>query len=175
MPTTYEPIASTTLGSAANSVTFGNIAATWTDIIVACSYRDTRAQKYGYLRVRFNNDSGSNYSVTRVYGTGGSAGSSRQSSQAALNLMEGAGASSPTDEFAPGVFHVMNYANTNVFKTTLAGSGNVSGDGGFNVLRTVGLWRSTDAITRIDILPDVVAGSQLASGSTFSLYGIKAA
>ena len=63
----------------------------------------------------------------------------------------------------------MSYANTNVFKTVLFESGLA----GTEVLRGVGLWRSTDAITSVKVACDSTA--QFKIGSTFALYGIKAA
>jgi len=65
------------------------------------------------------------------------------------------------------VARFMSYANTNVYKTVLMSSDNPNN----LVLRTVGLWRSTSAITEIQVL---VALDQLKAGYTFSLYGIKA-
>ena len=175
MPATYEPIATTTLGSNASSVSFTSISGSYTDLILVCFYRDTRAQKYSYPYVRFNSDSGSNYSVTSIYGSGSAAFSSRASNQTGLNIGEGAGASSPANEYSPIILNIINYSNATTNKTTLNRTNNVSGDGGLNVGAQVGLWRSTSAITRIDIYPDGGGGTNIASGSTFTLYGIKAA
>ena len=63
------------------------------------------------------------------------------------------------------ILQVMNYANTNIYKTALARRG----EGGFGVDAYVGLWRSTSAINAITVFsPNSFSG-------TLSLYGIKAA
>jgi hypothetical protein len=66
----------------------------------------------------------------------------------------------------------MNYSNSTTYKTVLGRSNRASSD----TAADVGLWRSTSAITRIDL---AMGGSfptnNFASGSTFTLYGIAAA
>jgi hypothetical protein len=62
----------------------------------------------------------------------------------------------------------MNYSNATTYKTALA---RTSEDG--VAAAYVGLWRSTSAITSITI--DKGSSDNFASGSTFTLYGIKAA
>jgi hypothetical protein len=58
MATTYEPIATTTLGTAAASITFSSIPATYTDLrlVVMC-----KLLAHQLLMFRFNSDTGSNY------------------------------------------------------------------------------------------------------------------
>jgi hypothetical protein len=163
MPATYEPIASQTLGASAATVTFSSISGTFTDLIVVLEVVGASATR-GYPAFRFNSDTGSNYSNTALYATSGGALSGRWSSQTELylsNFITGFGSS---NRFT-SVTHILSYANTNVNKTVLTAAAND------NVERSVGLWRSTSAITAIEI-----RGSQnFGSGSTFSLYGVKAA
>jgi len=64
----------------------------------------------------------------------------------------------------------MNYSNTTTYKTWLAREGN--GTNGY-VSALVGLWRNTNAITQIKVLN--TGSGNFATGSTFTLYGIKAA
>jgi hypothetical protein len=71
---TYEPIASQTLGSAVSSVTFSSIPQNYTDLILVVNY-GISANNFG-ARIRFNGDTGSNYSDSFIYGTGSSALSS---------------------------------------------------------------------------------------------------
>ena len=169
MAATYEPIASTTLGSNAATVTFDSIPGTYTDlVVVAMLKRDSGGET---VYVRFNNDTGSNYSSTSLYGTGTGRGSGRGS-----NLSNGIrfGVSGP-NEFAPHVLHVMSYSNTNVFKTALSSYAVASPVTGYQAVgREVGLWRSASAVTRLDVR-EIGAGRTFVTGSTFSLYGIQAA
>jgi hypothetical protein len=68
------------------------------------------------------------------------------------------------------IWNIQNYSNTTTNKTVLFRDGMATHITGL----TVGLWRNTAAINRIDLSPEF--GSQVFySGSTFTLYGIKAA
>jgi len=60
----------------------------------------------------------------------------------------------------------MNYANTTTNKTILSRS-NAADKG---VMATVSLWRNTAAINSITLL---ASANNFATGSTFSLYGVK--
>ena len=74
---TYVAIATNTLGSAAASVTFSSIPGTYTDLVIVTQAISATADNVG---IRFNSDSGSNYSQTWLSGNGTSAISSRYSS-----------------------------------------------------------------------------------------------
>ena len=63
---------------------------------------------------------------------------------------------------------IQNYANATTYKSVLIRSGAATGE--TNAI--VGLWRSTNAITSINLY---ATAGQWAAGSTFTLYGIKSA
>lgn len=159
---TYEAIATQTLGSGVTNLTFSSIPSTYTDLILVCN-GNTAANANNYLQ--FNGDSGSNYSATRLSGDG-SAASSARSTSATQILLDGFGYWT-TGYSANKIIHIMNYANTTTNKTVLTRANNAS----IGTDAIVGLWRSTAAITSIRFNSD----STLQTGSTFSLYGIKAA
>jgi hypothetical protein len=165
MPRTYEPIAFTTLGSNAATVTFDNIPATYTDLVVVGRF-GIQDGKLTEVYARFNSDSGTNYSVTELWGNGSITGSGR-ASNSSLGCFIG-GTDATANNIA--ILHVFSYANTNVNKTTLS----VSASPGRGVGRNVALWRSTAAITRMDISRNA-ATNDIVAGSVWSLYGIKAA
>lgn len=162
MPATYEPIASTTLGSAASSVTFSSIPGTYTDLVVVGSGKATVGDNFVYFR--YNGDTGSNYSRTELSGNGSSASSARGTNESASLV----GAYKLNVDGNYFVASVMSYANTNVFKTALAAANYQDN----TVYRFVNLWRSTAAITSLTVL--IAGSSQFATGATLSLYGIKA-
>ena len=163
MPATYEPIASTTLGSAAATHTFSSIPGTYTDLVVVHSGVGSGGTG---LRLRFNSDTGTNYSNTQLHGNGTTAASTRDSSASSIRMTYDA--SVQTTDAGARVAHIMSYANTNVNKTVLTASARA----GSGVDRIVGLWRSTSAITSVTVFtPD----ADMATGTTISLYGIKAA
>jgi hypothetical protein len=162
MPTTYEPIATTTLGSAQSSVTFSSISGSYTDLVLVVAAASNSAGTYS-VTLRFNSDSGSNYSDTRITGNGTAAASNRDSSQTEMYPVN------ITNTFGTVIHQIMNYSNATTNKTVL--SRGISAD--YQVWANVGLWRKTpEAITTILLS---VAGNSFASGSTFTLYGIKAA
>lgn len=167
MPATYEPIASQTLGSAASSVEFTSISGTFTDLILVCQFTPSTTME---ARLRFNSDTGTNYSRTILSGHNpGSTGSARFSNATSIggSWQVGPGSSDISQAF----FQIMSYANTNVNKTVLARFNNWQGSS-WEVMPTVGLWRNTAAITTVTVL---ASSGNFNSGSTFSLYGIKAA
>ena len=164
---TYDKIATQTLASAASSITFSSIAASWTDLRLVIVPIATGASDYN-LFMRFNGDTASNYSYTNLYGTGTSAGSAGTSSTS-INLIFGSlGFKTTPSLWTADIF---SYAGS-TYKTALTtGSNDLNGSG--NTVRTVGLWRSTAAITSLVLSTD--SGNNFASGTIATLYGIKAA
>ncbi len=166
MAATYEPIATTTFSSTSIDYTFSSIPATYTDLVLVASQNQSGTSDYG---IRFNGDSGGNYSRTVLYGNGSAAGSTRGSTTATRISCSYYGyPPSAASTFGVGIISIMNYANTTTYKTLLARS-NSAGSG---LDANVGTWRNTAAITSVTILLD--AGT-FSVGSTFTLYGIKAA
>jgi len=159
---TYEPIATNTLGSNTATVTFSSISGSYTDLILIITGKISLTDDaYG---LRFNSDTGSNYSNTSMYGAGSSPASFRATSQTKIDIGR-----SGNDE-SNSIIQIMNYSNTTTYKTAI-GRGNNVGD---IVIAGVGLWRSTSAINAIEISV-FSSGQTLSSGSTFTLYGIAAA
>ena len=171
MATTYQPIATTTLGSAAASYTFSSIPATYTDLIIIASIK-ADSTTIATPALRLNGDTTSNYSATWLYGNGSTATSSRASSQTYLYTGDYVAGVESTN-FATFITQIFNYANTTTFKTVLSRNNQInSADGETGA--TVGLWRKTpEAINTI--LYTSTNGANYAAGSTFTLYGIKAA
>lgn len=162
MTVTFDSIATTTLGSAAATITFSSIPATYTDLraTLVCP-----GGTFLSIRIRFNSDTGTNYSITQLYGNGTSATSVRSTSVANLYFMDAASSAQPTF----GAFDVFSYAgSTN--KTVLLESSEDTNGGG-TVGRRVGLWRNTAAITTITLLENT--GANFPIGTTATLYGIK--
>ena len=163
---TYEPIATTTLGSAQASITFSTISGSYTDLVLIGSYGTANGN---CPLMQFNSDTGSNYSITELVGNGTSASSSRRSNCTSIDIAKTVGGNGNLEQNF--VISIQNYSNATTYKTALIrqnlATGTYSG-----VTAIVGLWRSTSAITTIKLLTD---GGNYNSGSTFTLYGIKAA
>ena len=171
MPSTYTPIATTTLGSAQASVSFSSFSG-YTDLrlIIANAGSSTGDTNIVF---RLNSDSGSNYSVTNLGARALSTTpfSARQSSQTYgyLNWYSAIGS-----QKGMVIADFMNYSNSTTNKTILGSSRVNEGNATYSgVENTVNLWRSTAAITSIALT--LGNGANFTSGSTFTLYGIASA
>jgi hypothetical protein len=160
---TYEPIATNTLGSAAASVTFSSISGSYTDLIIVCSAKGTDSQS---VRMQFNSDTGTNYSSTIMSATtgDGTVNSTRFNTVDDIRIGYYQNGLSTTD-FLPCIIQIQNYSNSTTYKTALSRSDQ-------QVVLTVGLWKSTSAITTVKLYP---AAGNFTIGSTFTIYGIAAA
>jgi hypothetical protein len=159
MPKTYEPISTQTLGSAAASVTFSSIPSTYTDLVLVNNFT---LSINSYQILQFNGDTASNYSCTVMSSNGTTASSNRYSNEAYLNLTSAAGTQAT-------IIQIQNYSNTTTFKTYLSRYANASTE----TTAFVGMWRNTAAINSVTIkFPN---SANFSIGSTFTLYGIKAA
>jgi hypothetical protein len=163
MATTYEKIATTTLGSAATSIDLTSIGSGYTDLRLVLNLIGT----FSGAGLRFNSDSGSNYSMTYLNGDGASAISYQLSNQTRVNLGPVNVASSATipDFIALDIF---SYAGS-TYKTFLNAQ-SYDNNGSGDVTRQVGLWRSTSAITSINITN--MGSGNFNTGSIATIYGI---
>ena len=162
MPKTYEPIATTTLGSASATVTFSSIPGTYTDLILV--WTGTLTSGTSVWGLQYNSDTAANYSWTSLRGDGSAASSARDTGSTRINC--GWIGTSQTTELV----HIMNYSNATTNKTNI--SRNNSTAASTYVAANVGLWRSTSAINSVTARTD---SSTFATGCIFTLYGIKAA
>jgi len=162
MPKTYEPISSQTLASTQTTITFSSIPQTYTDLVLVI-----QAQVNGSpinTDGNINGDTGANYSFTTLVGNG-SAASSFAGTNASILRYATAGYTDNTFGHN-SINHFFNYTNTSKYKTVLCRANNAANGSSI----TTNVWRSTAAITSISII-----GNPFAIGSTFVLYGIKAA
>lgn len=165
MPATYEPIATTTLGSAAASITFSSISSAYTDLRVVFSAKASG----GAFRIRLNSDTGTNYSRTYIAGDGSTTASSRSTNSSQIYLNYGSGTPSTTIPTFMTI-DIFSYAGS-TYKTLLWEQ-NMDLNGSGEVVRGVGLWRNTSTITSIELTNN---SFNLDTGTTATLYGIKAA
>lgn len=164
MPITYRPIATTTLTTSSSTITFSSIPDTYTDLIVVL--QGTANSNYWDLYVRFNSDSGSNYSVTRLWGNGSTVGSNRLTND---NLIQSTYYGTLGTSQSNQILNIMNYSNTTRYKNMLTRSNNAAN----GVDATAGLWRSTAAINSVTLM--MFSGGSFQTGTVATVYGIKAA
>lgn len=166
------PISSITLSSATSSVTFSSIPQTYTHLQIRAIAKNTGNNNETIL-FRFNGDTGSNYSFHRLFSDGSSASAYGE----ANTTYAGAGSSSNTQTaqnnmYAAFIYDVLDYSNTNKFKTARCLSGKDFNASGGNIFLFSGNWRNTNAITSITL--STIADS-FAQYTQFALYGIKGA
>jgi hypothetical protein len=158
MPTpTYTALATVTLGSAANSVTFSSIPATYRDLVLVHNNLGTTNAVDAVMR--FNGDSGSNYNRVFMYTDVSTIQSSSASNQTSLSLFF------PRTTVGFVSLQIMDASATDKHKTVI----NRASVSDFISWAGAGRWASTSAITSIYLAP---ATGQFATGFTVSLYGI---
>jgi hypothetical protein len=165
--TTYVPIATYTLASSASTVTFGSgqtIPQTYTDLVLVMNFVQTTS---GSPVIVFNSDTTSTYSITNLTGSGSSAASNRETNIHNYYSFDYIATSTTNPNLS--IIDIMNYSNTTTYKTVLERANNASSGTG----AMVGLYQNTNAIKQIDITRQ--SGGYWSAGSTFTLYGIKAA
>lgn len=165
MPATYEPIATTTLSSTANTITFSNIPNTYTDLRIVANVKHTSGRYF--VRLQFNGNTNSDYSWTHLYSfASGTTGSTQSSSQSYIAFGQ---AGSPTEN--PGFYtaDILSYAGNTNKAVLLRESANVNSTSNGGLTVGVGLWRSTNAITSVNIHTTI---NSFAIGSSATLYGI---
>ena len=163
MPSTYEPIATTTLVSSATDFTFTSIPSTYTDlrlVLVPLKASGTLSP-----RLQFNSDTSSVYSWTSITGDGASATSGRDYTD---NIRMSTVGYPISPEVGFGTVDIFSYAGS-TFKTCLTTQSSDKNGSGV-VARFVNLWRSTSAITSIKVFDD---GGSFDAGTIGTLYGIK--
>jgi hypothetical protein len=161
MPTpTYTPLATVTLSSAATSVTFSSIPATYRDLILVIAGETSAGDRD--VALRFNSDTGSNYSRVLMFGDGSSTGSNSATVSnfpIAYNSTSGRFQSETS---------IMDYSATDKHKTGLSRSNQSNG----LVSAWAARWANTSAVNSLQVL--LSGTGNFNTGTVFSLFGILA-
>jgi hypothetical protein len=159
-------IATTTLGSAQSSVEFTSIPTNYTHLQIRAITKDSRGTAPNNVYMQFNTDTGTNYSYHGIIGNGTAASADAGANQSFVIVGVD---STATSTFGAFICDILDYANTNKFKTTRSILG-YDANGSGTVRLWSGNWRSTSAITSIKLYAD---SGNLSQYSSFALYGIK--
>jgi len=172
--TAFESIATTTVGSGGSSyVEFTSIPSTYTHLQIRGINRFSRtADSTGSLYMQLNSDTGSNYSFHQLYNYGFN---STPSVDASSNQSYMSVSYIPSDWNSASIYggvviDILDYANTNKYKTIRALGGFDPNSQYGSVVFASGNWRNTNAITSIKLYPNVNSLNQYTS---YALYGIK--
>ena len=167
----FEPIATVTAAGGESSLSFTSIIGTYKHLQIRGIGRNNYAAAVAdQLKLQFNSDTGSNYALHNLRGDGATVtavGSASNPDIVMYRVTVLSGAAS--NIYGALIVDIHDYSSTSKYKTVrYFGGADLNGSGAASL--GSGLWQSTSAITRIDILG---AGTTFAAGSTFSLYGIK--
>ena len=172
--TAYESIATVTVGSGgSSSVDFTSISSSYTHLqiraILKTNENNTGATN---IEMRFNSDTGSNYTRHYLRGTGTAADAGGASSQSRFTVGTAVQSGSAiANMFGAMIVDVLDYTNTSKYKTVRALSGqDTNGSGTQGMWLQSGVWMNTNAITSISIFS---SSSNLSQYASFALYGIK--
>ena len=178
----YESIQTYVLGSTASSVTFSSIPQTYTHLQIRISFLCSNGD--GWQWMQSGNSSvdttATNYSSHHIYGNGAGTNAAYQTGSVNPNAngyrWGYANTASSTSPY-PAIIDILDYTNTNKYKTFRSLNGQDANGSGF-VFLSSGLWMSTSAINVIKISNS--SGNQQTSYqnynqySSFALYGVKA-
>ena len=165
MPSTYTFLQTATSGTGETSITFSNISQDYTDLILVSNMAFTASGKDFRLYVGNETiDETASYSAIYTAMSSGSPSSSFLTDSyyiAGYRLLGGG------TNWQNSIYQIQNYSNPSVFKNILLRVNDASAE----VLAGIAVWRSLSAIKTLTLWTNGV----LVSGSTFNLYGIKAA
>ena len=172
VPNSYESIATVTVGSGGSSnIEFSSIPTTYKHLQVRGIWLHSVSNVAAIIR--FNSDSAANYTQHLLRGDGSSAG---VGSNTTSDGITGIGltisvATSGAGSVGTSVIDLLDYANTNKYKTVRCLCGQDTNGAG-QVRLYSGAWLSTSAVSNIQIIPNSGSFSQY---TQFALYGIKGA
>lgn len=161
MPKTHVLLFKDTLTSSTASYTISNIDQGYTDLWITGRVRQTTNNNE--IRIRFNSDTGSNYSYN--YTNAAPAGARSIAGTYGL-LVQNSNATSGYE--CPFEIRILDYATRYHWKPYMTQDADVY-NGATSVIS--GLYLSDNAITSVTILPQ---SANLLSGCSFRVYGVKA-
>ena len=168
-----EPIATTVVGSGglSSSIVFTNIPSGYKHLQLRVHARNTRNAAGGDGPDMFLNGdlTATNYSQHYLYGNGTDAAASGSVNAGSIYAIRIATDGQTSNVFGESIIDILDYSNTNKYKTVRALTG-FDNNGTGSVWLTSSAWLSTDAVSTITIGNYLYTWYQ---GSRFSLYGIK--
>jgi len=168
----YESIATVTVGSGgATDVTFSSISSDYTHLQLRAIARTDQAVIPAELAITFNGVT-SGYGRHTLFGTGTSVvADARSYSDPAYYLQMITGASAGSNTFGTVIMDILDYKNTNKFKTIRSLAGYDNNGSGYIFLNST-YFGSTNAISSMTI---ATQSGNFVQYTQFALYGIKGA
>lgn len=173
----YQSIATTTVGAGGTpTITFSDIPSTYKHLQIRYAAKNSgTTENFVQMKWVYNSDTATNYSNHYIYGSGSATGSAATTSVDSAGGANGLigiifdNAVTVPNMFSVGVLDIVDYADTNKYKTSkLLFGADLNGLGRVSLLSSN--WRSTSAINSIAF--SCVTGNFM-QYSHFALYGIK--
>ena len=171
-----EAIATTYLEAAAASVTFSSLGS-YEHLQIRVSGRDNYAGSGGNsIYIRFNGDTGSNYSTHTMAGATSTAMALKITGEAKIYVFNGThGSSVVAGEYAALILDVLDYRNTNKNTTVqyVTSTTYVTTSFSHSLICGAILWDNTAAVTSITLSDASGLNGGIRRNSELTLYGIK--
>lgn len=169
MANTYTLISSYTASGSVANIDFTSIPATYTDLIVMHSIRTDRANYTDGVQIRFNGDSGANYTDIALYGYGTGNATSKNSAVTWVSAGKASASTATASVFGNSYVYIPNY--TSAYQKSISADG-VSENNSSSAWDELdaGIWTGTTTINRITLYPAL--GTNFVQYSTAYLYGV---
>jgi hypothetical protein len=154
----------------ASSVTINSIPSTFKHLQLRILCSDSGTNPDFNIKIQFNSDTANNYARHLLSGDGASASASATTS---TNYIGAPYTSNSSTIYGATITDILDYADTNKYKTARSIGGIDLNGSGYAMLRS-GVWMSSSAITSITLTTDAGSAS-FRQYSQFALYGIKGA
>lgn len=166
VPTAYQSIATVTVGAGGTSnVSFTSIPSTYKHLQIRISAN--QATSSNMLNIKVNGDTTTGYAIHSMNANGTSTGANNATSVQYARMARSGGIVATANTFTSGIIDIVDYANTNKYKTFKMLSGtDLNGSG--TIEFESALWLSTSAITQLDLF----CTNNFSQYSSFALYGI---
>lgn len=151
-----------------STITFSNIPQRYQHLQVRLTARSTFATTITSFFIRFNGDSGTNYTYHALYGNGSSALSYGAANQAQGAAATFSGSSALADVFGASIIDIIDYTNLSKTKV-LRAIGGIDNNGSGEITMASAFWNNMSAITQIVLFPQQ---GNFTQNSVASLYGV---
>jgi hypothetical protein len=164
MAITYDSIATNTTTTTTSSFSFSSIPSSYTDLRLVIYH--TVSSNQGGVYLRFNSDTGTNYSSSYLQANNTTLTGSYTSGSTGLYVF----GTNPADSTNPALwtYDIFEYSD-NKYKTVLADVSSARNATNSYLFKSVAMWNSTAAINAIDI---IAANFSFGAGTVATLYGI---
>jgi len=170
--TSYESIQTVSVGSGGtSSIDFTSIPSTFKHLQIRGIGRLSDSGTAEDMRMQFNADTGSNYiRVHYLYGDGSGAFAGSGTTNSYITLFRMTANTATSGVFGTMVLDLLDYQNTNKYKTTKALAG-FDRNGAGEIFLESGAYMSTNAVSSIKLYSN--SASNFLQYTQFALYGIK--